>query len=317
LAPADFSVIVPTRGDRPHLRHALASALAGDERVEVLLVHDRRPDEPALPSDLASDPRVRTLRSAAPGLPAARNTGLAAASGRWAAFLDDDDVFLPHHLARAAEALGQRPELTLFASQALLFHAATPDGSMPPPAETAGLRALWPDGSTGLVDRGRLLLQNPFAADSVVLALDRLGPDERFDETLASLEDHEMWLRLARHGHRLWFDERPGVLVRKRARSMSRDRRRMASCALDVLRREIEHGVAETEAAARAIRAREGRLWHDLAYACLVENDPRAARHALYRAIPRRPFAMKNYAYLALSVLPAPFRARLWPAPTD
>jgi glycosyltransferase involved in cell wall biosynthesis len=311
----DYSIIVPTRGDRPHLRHALASALAGNERLEVLLIHDRRRGEPSLPRDLASDSCVRTFESPRPGLPAARNTGLDAAAGRYAAFLDDDDLFLPDHLARAGECLRRQPELTLFACQALLFRDITPDGSMPPPSDPEGLPPLWPDGRAGALGRGRLLLGNPIAADSVVLSLDKLGRERRFDESLPSLEDHEMWLRLARNGHRLWFDERPGVLVRKREGSMSRDRRRMAQCALEVLRREIEHGVPSGEVGPAGLRAREGRLWHDLAYACLAEDDPRAARHALYRSIPRLPFLAKNYAYLAFSTLPGRFRTRLWSHP--
>jgi len=282
----DFSIIVPTRGDRPHLRQALASALAGGERLEVLLVHDRRPDEPPLPCDLASDARVRTLESPYPGLPAVRNTGLAAAEGRYAAFLDDDDLFLAGHLSRARERLDGQPELMMFACQTLLFRDTTPDGSMPPPSETEGLSALWPDGRAGVVGRGRLLLGNPIAADSVVLAIEKLGPEERFDESLPSLEDHEMWLRLVRNGHRLWFDERSGVLVRKREGSMSRDRRRMAQCALDVLRREIEHGVPSGEVDPGGLRARKGRLWHDLAYAL-----PRRGRPAgrAPRALPIHP----------------------------
>jgi glycosyltransferase involved in cell wall biosynthesis len=308
----EFSIVVPTLGDRPHLRDALASALAQDVPLEIIVVHDRRSGEPPLPGELASDSRVRLLESQAPGLPAARNTGLDAAQGSHAAFLDDDDLFLPGHLARAGDCLHERPKLTLFACQGLLFDDMSADGSMAAPTEIEGLSSVWPDGSSGPLERGRLLLGNLIAADSVVLRLDKLGQSERFDETLPSLEDHEMWLRLSRQGHRLWFDERPGVMIRKHAGGMSRNRRRMAQCALDVLRREIEHGVPSDEVATSDLRAREGRLWHDLAYACLTEDDAAGARRALYRSIPRVPFLAKNYAYVAFSALPSAVRSRLW-----
>lgn len=301
----DFSIIVPTRGDNPHLRQALASALATDERLELLLVHDRRPGEPPLPSEVGSDSRVRLLESERPGPSAARNRGLAAAHGRFAAFLDDDDVFLASHLSRSLERLGAKPEVTLFACQAKLFRDTTRDGSMVPPADHTGLPPLWPGASGGPLTYGRLLLGNLIATNAVVLARDKLGPDDRFDESLTFLEDHEMWLRLARGGHLLWFDERPGVLVRKREGSSSRDRRGMAEAALEVLRRETDRGLPTGEVDSGALRRREGRLLHDLAYACLAEGDPRAARRALYRSIPRLPLLAKNYAYLVLSSLPS------------
>jgi glycosyltransferase involved in cell wall biosynthesis len=300
----DFSIVVPTRGDRPHLRQALASALAADEQLEVLLVHDRRPGEPPLPREVGSDARVRRLESERPGPSAARNSGLAAARGRYVAFLDDDDVFLSTHLSQAREKLGERPEAALYACQAKLFRDATPDGSMVPPADPTALPPLWPGAHGGRLTYGRLLLGNVIATDAVVLARDRLGPDDRFDESLAFLEDHEMWLRLARGGHLLWFDERAGILVRKRPGSSSRDRRGMAEAALEVLRRETERGLPVGEVAGGALRRREGRLWHDLAYACLAEGDPRAARRALRRSIPRLPLLAKNYAYLLLGCLP-------------
>ena len=46
--PPEFSVILPTRGDSPHLRLALESALAATGDVQVIVVHDRRANEPPI-----------------------------------------------------------------------------------------------------------------------------------------------------------------------------------------------------------------------------------------------------------------------------
>ena len=68
---------------------------------EMLIVDDRSPDETyTLVSRLAQqDPRIRPLRHAEnQGPSAARNTALSVAQGRYIAFLDSDDLWLPEKL---------------------------------------------------------------------------------------------------------------------------------------------------------------------------------------------------------------------------
>lgn len=70
---------------------------------EMLVVDDCSADDTAavIEGYAASDPRVRLLRNASNSGPAiARNTALAVANGRWIAFLDSDDVWLPTKLER-------------------------------------------------------------------------------------------------------------------------------------------------------------------------------------------------------------------------
>lgn len=54
------------------------------------------------------------------GLPAARNVGVREARGRYLAYLDDDDLYLPDHLARLAERLERRPGVGLVYADVLL-----------------------------------------------------------------------------------------------------------------------------------------------------------------------------------------------------
>lgn len=107
------SIIVPTR-DRPTLLpRAVGSLLAQTEAdTEVIVVDNSSPGGAAtsclgLPG--LRDPRVRVVRAPlARNAGAARNAGLAVATGEWTTFLDDDDSYRPekigHQLALARES---------------------------------------------------------------------------------------------------------------------------------------------------------------------------------------------------------------------
>ena len=128
--PPEFSVVLPTRGRGPFLAETLASVLREPGGIEVLLVHDRRRDEPGLDAGLTSDPRIRVLAPAAPGVSGARNAGLAEARGRLVAFIDDDDVWLAGHLEASAALLDRNPGAVMVGSNAFLLT----DAQAPPAA---------------------------------------------------------------------------------------------------------------------------------------------------------------------------------------
>jgi glycosyltransferase involved in cell wall biosynthesis len=102
-----FSVVIPTR-DRPELLgEAIASVLAQTVDDWELVVVD---DASTPPASVPDDPRIRLVRLAEPQGPAgARNAGVRASTGRYLAFLDDDDLFVPVRLALAVPALEQAP----------------------------------------------------------------------------------------------------------------------------------------------------------------------------------------------------------------
>jgi hypothetical protein len=109
----EVSVVIPTC-NRPGLAtRAVQSALGQTyEDLEVLVVIDG-PD-PATEQALAAvgDPRLRVLTLPERGkAPNARNQGARAAAGRWTAFLDDDDEWLPTKLDVQLKlaATAQRP----------------------------------------------------------------------------------------------------------------------------------------------------------------------------------------------------------------
>jgi glycosyltransferase involved in cell wall biosynthesis len=170
-----FSVIVPTFGRPAFLADALESVLAQTfDDFECIVVDDASPESMSVPSD----PRVRVVtRETNGGPPAARNTGIAAARGRYVAFLDDDDVWLPHRLADAAAA-------HYWASVVVCWQATLGDD---PDAATG--RSLDGDVSDTILD-DMIPHLGCTSVEREVIPL--------FDETYATSEDVEWWLRVSK-----------------------------------------------------------------------------------------------------------------------
>ncbi|MDX2259998.1 MAG: glycosyltransferase family 2 protein [Hyphomicrobiaceae bacterium] len=104
------SVVIPAFGRPASLAAAVRSAAAqrdlAPESLEIVVVDDASPAPVRLPEDVRSARLVRLERNG--GAAVARNAGIAASAGRFVAFLDSDDVWLPDKLARQvawAEAL--------------------------------------------------------------------------------------------------------------------------------------------------------------------------------------------------------------------
>lgn len=97
-----MSVVTPMYNAARHIEETIQSALAQTHRdVEVLAVDDCSKDDTCeVVARIADrDSRVKLLRHTTNGGPAtARNTALAAARGRYIAFLDADDLWLPDKL---------------------------------------------------------------------------------------------------------------------------------------------------------------------------------------------------------------------------
>ena len=107
-----ISIVVPTRNRSALLRSTLRSigAQTWPDR-EVIVVDEASADDTAVL--LAAEfPELKVVRhDVARGSSAARNAGIAAATGDWLFFLDDDDLIHPRHLEELLrEALAAPPD---------------------------------------------------------------------------------------------------------------------------------------------------------------------------------------------------------------
>jgi glycosyltransferase involved in cell wall biosynthesis len=94
------SIVIPVYNRADTLPAALESVRGQNEQdFEVLVIDDGSADDPAAVVAGFADPRIRYARQENRGAGAARNHGIDLAHGRFVAFLDSDDRFLPEHLA--------------------------------------------------------------------------------------------------------------------------------------------------------------------------------------------------------------------------
>jgi len=185
------SVIIPTYNRRALLQEAIESVLAqtlGD--FEVVVVNDAGSDaRPAV--DAFRDPRLVYLEHTVnQGQPAARNTALRAARGRYIAYLDDDDRYLPQHFETLVGALQRTGKAVAYSDCVSVAFLPTEQGFQ----ETKRENVFHQEAT-----REKLLIDNVFPP--LVMMHERACLDKTglFDPDLRGHEDWDLTIRLALH----------------------------------------------------------------------------------------------------------------------
>src|SRR5207248_406310 len=119
-----ISVVIATFNQAAYLGETLESVLRQSyPEVEIIVVDDGSTDAtPAVAERYGG--RIRYVRQENAERGAARNAGLRLAHGAFVAFLDSDDVWLPHKLEREAAVLIAQPDVAVVYSDVELIDAA-------------------------------------------------------------------------------------------------------------------------------------------------------------------------------------------------
>jgi glycosyltransferase involved in cell wall biosynthesis len=246
------SVVVPTYNCARYVTAAVDSVLFQSfTDLELLVVDDGSTD--GTRQVLAGyGPPVRYLYQTNSGVSAARNLGIAESRGRYVAFLDADDTWMPQKLERQVAALDAAPGVGCCYSAFLVVDSE-----------------LRPLGVRKSERRGRILEDLLFRGNVVgsictVLVeralLEQVGG---FDLRMSQCADWDMWVRLARETEFLYLEE-PLVTYRQHGSMMSRDISLLERDSLQVLRKGLSHPRTPADLRARAAHAL-GRNWMVLA----------------------------------------------------
>jgi glycosyltransferase involved in cell wall biosynthesis len=117
----DVSIVIPCYNHAAYLGDAIRSIEPGSRRIEVIVVDDGSTDGS---SDVAASfAGVTCVKQSNQGLAAARNVGLARASGRYVIFLDADDRLLPGAVECGARALDTHPACAMAFGRCVMMGA--------------------------------------------------------------------------------------------------------------------------------------------------------------------------------------------------
>jgi teichuronic acid biosynthesis glycosyltransferase TuaG len=183
------SIVMPAYRAARYIGETIRSVQAQTYRdFELLVVDDCSPDETAdiVARIAGQDPRIRLLRQQTNSGPAAaRNRALAEARGRWIAFLDSDDAWLPDKLEKQI-AFHRTQNAKLSFTE---FRRVSADGSQVGRLITV----------RDWLDYDRLLCDTGIATSTVIVDRARTGP---FSMKNTYYDDYACWLELLRSGGR-------------------------------------------------------------------------------------------------------------------
>lgn len=179
------SVIIPTYNRGWIIKEAVDSVLAQDYRdFELIVVDDGSTDNTSEVLD-AYRGTIKVFRQENKGVSAARNRGIAEASGRFIAFLDSDDLWLPQKLSRQVEFFNTTPDALICQTEEVWIRSGVRVNPKKRHQKPSGM-IFEPSLALCLVSPSAVMIRRSL--------LEIVG---NFDETLPACEDYDLWLRIS------------------------------------------------------------------------------------------------------------------------
>jgi glycosyltransferase involved in cell wall biosynthesis len=204
LQPPLVSIIVPCFNDGVYLAEAMSSIFSQTYKpIETIIVNDGSTDkETKRILSTASWPCTTIVNSANRGPAAARNTGIAAARGKYILPLDADDRIAPSYVERAVAVLESREEVGIVYCHADFFGRKRGRWHLPP------------------YSIEQILLDNVIFATALFRKDDWKAVNGYDEELRQGMEDYDFWLSLIEMGREVV--QLPEVLFHYRITGRSR-----------------------------------------------------------------------------------------------
>ncbi|OUL21131.1 glycosyl transferase family 2 [Nostoc sp. RF31YmG] len=213
MTSLSVSVIIPAYNADSTLAETLQSLQSQTFfNWEAIVVDDGSNDETAAIAHqfTSKDSRIRTVSQSNQGVCAARNTGIDLGNFDWLLFLDADDWLAPQHLEKMTAALAADSSLDAVHCG---WSRVAADGTLAGEKYGAALTDLFPVSTRHC----------PFAIHACVVRKQLVEAVGRFDTSIATCEEWDLWQRIARTGARFGAVQEVLALYRMRPNSLSSD----------------------------------------------------------------------------------------------
>lgn len=288
------SCVIASYNRPDYVRDAIQSALDQTyPNLEIIVVDDGSTDD--TPRVLASyGSKIRVVRQENSGTAAARNAGIAISKGKYLAWLDSDDAWLPQKIADQVAVAERHPEIGVVYTLCL---AIDESGNPPAPSEAV----LVPTEIIREDILRTLVVESDVMTPSCLVRRDVLDQAGWYDPEF-SAEDWELNLRLARKASFAYLDA-PLTRVRIHGRRKTTDRWPHALGLLK-LRHKIEKARPDILASDPSPEMRQAFERHRVKYAdayyrvgrlALQRGDVSCALESLREAVRLNPRVAKHH----------------------
>ncbi len=196
-----ISVIIPTYNRCWILKEALDSVLFQDYTdFEIIVVDDGSNDATGALLSTYGD-QITTICQENRGVSAARNAGIVMAKGKYIAFLDSDDIWLPEKLSCQADFFKSHPEAVICQTDEIWIRngvRVNPKNRHKKPSGTFFEQSL----QLCLVSPSAVMIQKSLFAEIGL-----------FNEAFPACEDYDLWLRIGLY-YPIYLIERQMVVKR-------------------------------------------------------------------------------------------------------
>ena len=300
MSPSTASIIIPCFNGERFLAEAIDAALAQTyPQCEVIVVDDGSSDGSAAIMQKYAG-RIRVVRQANAGLPAARNAGIRVSTGGYLAFLDADDYWRQDFIEKMVQ--------TLETSGAAIAYCGWQNVGLP---DGRGKPFIPPDYEHEQDKLERLVGGVRWPVHAALVRRHVVEAVGGFDPKWTSCEDFAFWIRAAtRHA----LVRVPEVLAfyRHHGNQMTKNRALIAHNHWRVQREFLrEHPEVEKRLGRRRIRELTHGEMLRKGYECYWQRDLEAAR-AIFRTVMKTGYGTaQDWKYMLPSLLPLALHRRL------